>query len=211
MSSLDHTLGRFPLPTWQPFACAVMLMVGAFLLWAWQAELDQVVRKGCADFDFHAIYQALNTFCAVDLSAFYFDVRKDSLYCDHPDSIRRRACRSVLDRVFSCLTAWLAPILCFTAEEAWLARGGGPEESVHLRVFPEINIIYGSVTLIVLFLLALFAFWVVVILGVEVSYIAQNFHALKHEYLSGLPLDDDPCMVAASRRVIPSILISGIA
>ncbi len=105
------------------------------------AELDEVVRKGCADFDFHAIYQALNAFCAVDLSAFYFDVRKDSLYCDAPTSARRRACRTVLDRVFSCLTAWLAPILCFTAEEAWLCRFGETaeaEDSVHLRLFPEV-------------------------------------------------------------------------
>ena len=105
-------------------------------------EIDGVVRKGCADFDFHSIYQALHNFCAIDLSAFYFDVRKDALYCDRADSIRRRACRTVLDRVFDCLTAWLAPILCFTAEEAWWARGGegaGTEpESVHLRVFPEI-------------------------------------------------------------------------
>jgi len=105
-------------------------------------ELDRVVRRGCADFDFHAIYQALYHFCAVDLSAFYFDVRKDALYCDAADSPRRRACRSVLDRLFDCLTAWLAPILCFTAEEAWWARGpvGTAEraESVHLRLFPEI-------------------------------------------------------------------------
>ncbi len=105
------------------------------------AELDEVVRRGCADFDFHAIYQALNAFCAVDLSAFYFDVRKDSLYCDAPSSARRRACRTVLDQVFSCLTAWLAPILCFTAEEAWLCRFGETaeaEDSVHLRLFPEV-------------------------------------------------------------------------
>jgi isoleucyl-tRNA synthetase len=102
------------------------------------AELDEQVRRGCDDFDFHAIYQALHTFCAVDLSAFYFDIRKDSLYCDRPDSTRRRACRTVLDHAFSCLTAWLAPILCFTAEEAWWARGNGAEESVHLRVFPEV-------------------------------------------------------------------------
>ncbi|MDH3911694.1 MAG: isoleucine--tRNA ligase [Rhodospirillales bacterium] len=101
-------------------------------------ELDEIVRRDCDDFDFHDIYQALHTFCAVDLSAFYFDIRKDSLYCDRPDSAGRRACRTVLDHVFSCLTAWLAPILCFTAEEAWWARGGGPEESVHLRLFPEV-------------------------------------------------------------------------
>jgi isoleucyl-tRNA synthetase len=102
------------------------------------SELDQVVRRGCDDFDFHSIYQQLHNFCAVDLSAFYFDVRKDALYCDRPDSTRRRACRTVLDQVFSCLTAWLAPILCFTAEEAWWARGIGPEASVHLRRFPDV-------------------------------------------------------------------------
>jgi isoleucyl-tRNA synthetase len=102
------------------------------------AELDQQVRRNVAEFDFHALYQAVYTFCAVDLSAFYFDVRKDVLYCDRPDSPRRRACRTVLDELFSCLTAWLAPILCFTAEEAWWARGAGKEASVHLRTFPQV-------------------------------------------------------------------------
>jgi isoleucyl-tRNA synthetase len=102
------------------------------------AELDSVVREGCRGYDYMAIYRELYHFCAVDLSAFYFDVRKDSLYCDRPDSTRRRACRTVLDKLFDCLTAWLAPITCFTAEEAWWARGGGPEESVHLRTFPEV-------------------------------------------------------------------------
>ncbi|MEO3428325.1 isoleucine--tRNA ligase [Pelagibius sp. CAU 1746] len=102
------------------------------------AELDAQVRRNVGDFDFHALYQAVYNFCAIDLSAFYFDVRKDVLYCDRPDALRRRACRTVLDEVFSCLTAWLAPILCFTAEEAWWARGSGPEASVHLRTFPEV-------------------------------------------------------------------------
>jgi isoleucyl-tRNA synthetase len=119
------------------------------------SELDEVVRRGCDDFDFHSIYQQLHNFCAVDLSAFYFDVRKDVLYCDRPDSARRHACRTVLDLVFDCLTAWLAPILCFTAEEAWWARNGptaqdggaevragvdgAPREaSVHLRTFPDV-------------------------------------------------------------------------
>ncbi|MEQ8355446.1 MAG: isoleucine--tRNA ligase [Kiloniellaceae bacterium] len=102
------------------------------------AELDVQVRRNVEDFDFHALYQAIYNFCALDLSAFYFDVRKDVLYCDRPDALRRRACRTVLDEVFSCLTAWLAPILCFTAEEAWWARGAGPEVSVHLRTFPEV-------------------------------------------------------------------------
>ncbi|MCY4407860.1 MAG: class I tRNA ligase family protein, partial [Rhodospirillaceae bacterium] len=76
-------------------------------------------------------------FCAVDLSAFYFDIRKDALYCESAGSVRRRAVRTVLDTLFDCLTAWLAPFICFTAEEAWLARY--PDDtSVHLRVFPAL-------------------------------------------------------------------------
>ena len=102
------------------------------------SELDRELRQACADLQFHPIFNELHTFCAVDLSAFYFDVRKDSLYCDPRDSIRRRAACTVLDAVFDCLTAWLAPFLCFTAEEAWLARHPGDSESVHLRLFPEI-------------------------------------------------------------------------
>ena len=102
------------------------------------AELDAIVRPACADFDFHRIYVALYNFCTVDLSAFYFDIRKDSLYCDPPASLRRRAARTVLDQLFSCLTAWLAPILCFTAEEAWLARFPSEHGSVHLRLFPDV-------------------------------------------------------------------------
>ena len=102
------------------------------------AELDELVRRTTEAYDFHAQFTALYNFCAVDLSAFYFDVRKDALYCDRPDSSRRRAVRTVFDRLFSCLTAWLAPTLCFTAEEAWLSRGAGPEDSVHLRLFPEV-------------------------------------------------------------------------
>jgi isoleucyl-tRNA synthetase len=106
------------------------------------SELDEAVRRGCDDFDFHDIYQQLHNFCAVDLSAFYFDIRKDTLYCNRADSPSRRACRTVLDIVFDHLTAWLAPMLCFTAEEAWWARWGGGgegrEPSVHLRLFPEV-------------------------------------------------------------------------
>jgi len=102
------------------------------------AELDALVRRACDDFDFHALFTALHNFCANDLSAFYFDIRKDSLYCDAPDSPRRRAARTVLDALFDCLTAWLAPILCFTAEEAWLARHPSEDDSVHFRLFPAI-------------------------------------------------------------------------
>jgi isoleucyl-tRNA synthetase len=101
-------------------------------------ELDAVVRHAYGNFAFNGFLAALHNFCAVDLSAFYFDIRKDSLYCDRPDSIRRRAARTVMDRLFECLTAWLAPILCFTAEEAWLARHGDTGGSVHLTQFPDI-------------------------------------------------------------------------
>ena len=99
--------------------------------------LDRDVRRWCEDFAFHEMFVALHHFCAVDLSAFYFDIRKDSLYCDPVDSPRRRAVRTVLDSLFDCLTAWLAPFICFTAEEAWLARHPD-DESVHLRVFPAL-------------------------------------------------------------------------
>jgi isoleucyl-tRNA synthetase len=106
-------------------------------------EVNGAVRAGMDAYDFHAAYTAVHNFCAVDLSAFYFDVRKDSLYCDRADDVRRRAVRTVMEHLLSCLTAWLAPVLCFTAEEAWLAKPEGlageegwTAESVHLRQFP---------------------------------------------------------------------------
>ncbi len=105
-------------------------------------ELDRLVRKSCTEYDFHRMYRELHDFCALDLSAFYFDIRKDCLYCDAVTDPRRRAARTVLDELFSCLTAWLAPFLCFTAEEAWLCRNPGENESVHLRTFPQIPAVW---------------------------------------------------------------------
>lgn len=105
------------------------------------SELDVIGRQAVEAFDFHSLYSEIHNFCAVDLSAFYFDVRKDSLYCDAPGSARRRACRTVLWTLFEFLTAWLAPVLCFTAEEAWSQRPGAtqdPKDSVHRRIVPEI-------------------------------------------------------------------------
>ncbi len=102
------------------------------------AEMDKVVRGAVHDFEFHSMFAELSNFCTVDLSAFYFDVRKDSLYCDHPSDPRRRAARTVMDLLFTCLSRWLAPFLSFTAEEAYLARHPGTEGSVHLEQFPEI-------------------------------------------------------------------------
>ncbi len=102
------------------------------------AELGRVVRESCEVYDFHRMYVALYTFCAVDLSSFYFDIRKDALYCDAPGTIRRRAARTVLDELFKCLTIWLAPFICYTAEEAWLTRYPSEDGSVHRQVFPAL-------------------------------------------------------------------------
>ncbi|MBY6082005.1 isoleucine--tRNA ligase [Ruegeria arenilitoris] len=100
------------------------------------AELDEQVRKGYAAFDFQGVFSAVFNFATVDLSAFYFDVRKDALYCDG-DTPRRRAARTVLDILFHRLTTWLAPILVFTMEEVWLERFPGEDGSVHLVDFPD--------------------------------------------------------------------------
>jgi len=100
------------------------------------AELDKVVRDGFARFDFQGVFQAVFTFATVDLSAFYFDIRKDALYCDG-DTLRRRAARTVLDILFHRLTTWLAPVLVFTMEEVWLERFPGDDSSVHLVDMPE--------------------------------------------------------------------------
>jgi isoleucyl-tRNA synthetase len=101
-------------------------------------EMDKLVRKATQEFQFHSLLGELNNFCTNDLSAFYFDVRKDSLYCDHPGDPRRRAARTVMDILFTCLSRWLAPFLSFTAEEAYLARHPGSDGSVHLEQFPDL-------------------------------------------------------------------------
>ncbi|MGZ5836617.1 MAG: isoleucine--tRNA ligase [Xanthobacteraceae bacterium] len=100
-------------------------------------ELDAAVRQHYRDFDYKRIFAALSAFMTADLSAFYFDIRKDALYCDPISSSTRKACLTVLDRLFHSTVTWLAPMLAFTAEEAWLARN--PKAgSVHLEPFPEI-------------------------------------------------------------------------
>jgi isoleucyl-tRNA synthetase len=101
-------------------------------------ELDGQVRQAYAEFDYKRIFAALNAFMTSDLSAFYFDIRKDALYCDPISSVTRKACLTVLDHLFRATVCWLAPMLPFTAEEAWLARYPSPEGSVHLETFPEL-------------------------------------------------------------------------
>jgi isoleucyl-tRNA synthetase len=101
------------------------------------SELDEVVRQGYDAFEFKRITRALLDFMVVELSAFYFDIRKDALYCDGPSSLRRKAAVQVVRHLFECLVKWLAPMLPFTMEEAWLDRH--PEAvSVHLDQFPAI-------------------------------------------------------------------------
>ncbi|NDW01174.1 isoleucine--tRNA ligase [Salipiger sp. PrR002] len=99
------------------------------------AELDEVVREGYRAYDFQHVFQQVFTFCTVDLSAFYFDIRKDALYCDG-DTARRKAARTVMDLLFHRLTTWLAPVLPFTMEDVWLDRFPGEQSSVHLQDFP---------------------------------------------------------------------------
>jgi isoleucyl-tRNA synthetase len=102
------------------------------------AALDSELKEATDAFEFNRYARALTDFCNNDLSAFFFDIRKDSLYCDAPDALTRRAYRTVLDILFHALVRWAAPILCFTAEEAWGTRfpDGG---SVHLLEWPEID------------------------------------------------------------------------
>ncbi|MCB9955710.1 MAG: isoleucine--tRNA ligase [Caulobacterales bacterium] len=100
-------------------------------------KLDVEVRDGYEKFDFKRVWRRVFDFCALDLSAFYLDIRKDSLYCDRPDAMRRRAARTVMHYAFERIVKWLAPICVFTMEEAWLSRYPSETDSVHLELFPE--------------------------------------------------------------------------
>jgi len=101
------------------------------------AEVDGEVRAAYAAYDYRGVVAALSPFMNTDLSAFYFDIRKDTLYCEAYSSLKRRAALTVIDQIFGCVASWLAPILSFTAEEAWGHRYGA-DQSVHLATFPEV-------------------------------------------------------------------------
>ncbi|MEI5677366.1 MULTISPECIES: isoleucine--tRNA ligase [unclassified Mesorhizobium] len=101
------------------------------------AELDELVRAGYDAFEFKRVTRALIDFMVVELSAFYFDIRKDALYCEAPSSIKRKAAVQVVRHLFDHLVTWLAPMLPFTTEEAWLERYPS-SESVHLEQFPAV-------------------------------------------------------------------------
>jgi isoleucyl-tRNA synthetase len=101
------------------------------------AEIDASVRKSYAEFDYKRIFAALNQFMTVDLSAFYFDVRKDALYCDPISSVTRKACLTVLDHVFRAVVTWLAPML--SSPPRRLGGRGFRHRLVHLEPFPGIR------------------------------------------------------------------------
>ncbi len=107
-------------------------------------ELKGRVRKAYDDFEFHAIYHALNNFCSVDLSAVYLDILKDRLYTCRADSPLRRGSQTVLYEIITAMTKLMAPVLSFTAEEIWRSLaaqlpGGMETKSVHLAAFPEVE------------------------------------------------------------------------
>ena len=96
-------------------------------------EIDQIVQECVSTYNFHLMFTTLLNFCANDLSSFYFDIRKDTIYCDSIISKKRRAARTLLDILFNYLIRWLAPSLVFTCEEAWKSRGN--TSSIHLEKF----------------------------------------------------------------------------
>ena len=102
------------------------------------AVLDAELKQAAGDYEFNRYARLIMAFANDDLSAFFFDIRKDSLYCDSPSAPKRRAYRTVLDTVFHALVRWMNPILCFTAEEVWQTRypDGG---SVHLLEWPAVD------------------------------------------------------------------------
>lgn len=101
-------------------------------------EVDAQIRGDIIKHDYNNVIHTLHKLCNEDLSAFYFDVRKDSLYCDNAADQKRKAVRTVIEAVFDHLVVWLAPILSFTAEEAYLMRNPSDDGSVHLQEFPEV-------------------------------------------------------------------------
>ena len=94
-------------------------------------EVDQTIQKCVKTFNFHLMFTTLLNFCSNDLSAFYFDIRKDTIYCDSINSIKRRSTRTLLNIIFNHLVRWFAPSISFTSEEAWKAMGN--TESIHLH------------------------------------------------------------------------------
>ena len=103
------------------------------------AEVDAELKQHVNDFAFGPYMRVLNAFAQEDLSAFFFDIRKDCLYCDAPDDPKRMAYRTVMDILFHALTRYIAPVLVFTAEEIWQSRFADEADSIHLKEWPEVD------------------------------------------------------------------------
>jgi isoleucyl-tRNA synthetase len=101
------------------------------------AEVDAELKQHVNDFAFGPYMRTLNAFAQEDLSAFFFDIRKDCLYCDAPDDPKRMAYRTVMDILFHALTRYIAPVLVFTAEEIWQSRFPDETDSIHLKEWPD--------------------------------------------------------------------------
>ncbi len=124
------------LQDWEQVYCKQMPELERYILHRlW--EVDQTVQAAYKVYDYKKVTATLLQFMNTDLSAFYFDIRKDTLYCDPWSSNKRMSCRSVIDQLFHCLTTWWAPILVFTMEEIWLSRFNGEGSSVHLMPFAK--------------------------------------------------------------------------
>ena len=106
-------------------------------------EINEIIQKCISEFNFHLMFTTLLNFCSNELSSFYFDIRKDTIYCDKKDSIKRRSARTLLDILFNVLIRWLAPSLVFTCEEAWKSRGN--KSSIHLEEFFNIDSNYKNI------------------------------------------------------------------
>ncbi|OUW74053.1 MAG: isoleucine--tRNA ligase [Pelagibacteraceae bacterium TMED216] len=100
-------------------------------------KIDQTIKQNLENYTFHKLYKELLNFCSLELSSFYFDIRKDVLYCDNINSKKRKDCITILNILLDCLLKWFAPILVFTTEEIHtLVNKSG--ESIHESVFNQI-------------------------------------------------------------------------
>ena len=108
--------------------------------------IDTELRQAATGYEFNKYIRLLTDFAQDDLSAFFFDIRKDSLYCDAPGDSKRRAYRTVLDTLFHALVRYAAPVLCFTAEEVWQARFPSEDGSVHYLEWPDLPALPGDMT-----------------------------------------------------------------
>ena len=106
------------------------------------SKMHSDLKECMVKHDYHSIFVKLLNFCTLELSAFYFDIRKDSLYCDHSDSLKRKSAVTCLHFIFEFLAKWFSPILSFTTEEAWEIRPYNNNKSIHLQTFKEDDYIF---------------------------------------------------------------------